>query len=55
MSKHEIDFAGYCVTETEVKPLDKYLRAISEFPTLKSTKDIRAWFGLVRIITNSRR
>ena len=51
-SQREIDFAGFRVTETEVKPLDKYLRAISEFPTPKSTKDIRAWFGLVHQVSH---
>jgi len=51
-AQREIDFAGFRVTETEVRPLDKYLRAISQFPTPKSTKDIRAWFGLVHQVSH---
>ena len=51
-SQREIDFAGFHVTETEVKPLSKYLRAILEFPTPKTTKDIRAWFGLVHQVSH---
>ena len=51
-SQREVDFAGFRVTNTEVKPLDKYLRAILEFPTPKTTKDIRAWFGLVHQVSH---
>ena len=51
-AQREIIFAGFRVTETEVKPLDKYLRAISEFPTPKRTTDIRSWFGLVHQVSH---
>ncbi len=48
----EIDFAGFKITETEVKPLDKYLKAIIEYPTPTKTTDIRAWFGLVNQVSH---
>ena len=51
-SQREVDFAGFRITETEVKPLDKYIRAISEFPTPKRTTDIRSWFGLVHQVSH---
>ena len=51
-SQREIDFAGFRVTDTRVKPLDKYLRAISEFPTPTRTTDIRSWFGLVHQVSH---
>ena len=41
------NFAGFCITPTEIKPLDKYINAIKEFPTPKKLADIRSWFGLV--------
>jgi hypothetical protein len=47
----EITFAVFRVTDTEVKPLDKYLRAILEFPTPTLTTDIRSWFGLVHQVS----
>ena len=50
--QREIDFAGFRITETGVKPLDKYLRAISEFPTPTKTTDIRSWFGLVHQVSH---
>jgi hypothetical protein len=51
-SQREVDFAGFNVTETGIKPLEKYLRAISEFPTPTCTTDIRAWFGLVHQVSH---
>ena len=35
-----------------MKPLDKYIRAISEFPTPTRTTDIRSWFGLVHQVSH---
>ena len=43
----QVDFAGFTITMNEVKPCNKYLRAIQQFPTPKNLTDIRSWFGLV--------
>ena len=43
----EVEFAGFNITNTDVKPCNKYLRAIQNFPTPKNLTDIRSWFGLV--------
>lgn len=51
-AQREIDFAGFKVTETSVKPLEKYLTAIANFPTPKRTTDIRSWFGLVHQVSH---
>ena len=51
-SQREVEFAGFRITETGIQPLEKYLRAISEFPTPKTTTDIRAWFGLVHQVSH---
>ena len=42
----EVDFAGFRITNTEVRPLPKYLDAIKYFPTPINVTDLRAWFGL---------
>ena len=42
-----VNFAGFCITPTEIKPLEKYINAIREFPTPKKLADIRSWFGLI--------
>ena len=43
----EVEFAGFNITKTDVKPCSKYLRSIQDFPTPKNITDIRSWFGLV--------
>ena len=50
--QREIDFAGFRVTEVDVKPLEKYLKAIADFPTPTKTTDIRSWFGLVHQVSS---
>ena len=54
-AQREIDFAGFRVTDNSIKPLDKYLRAIVDFPTPTKTTDIRAWFGLVNHVSHYNR
>lgn len=46
------DFAGFHIAETSIEPLPKYVEAIRSFPTPKSTKDVRSWFGLVNQVSN---
>ena len=46
--QQEITFAGFTITQTGIKPSKSTLQALQEFPTPKSTTDIRSWFGLVR-------
>ena len=47
----EVEFAGFHITNTNVKPGDKFFRAISEFPTPASLTDVRSWFGLVNQVS----
>ena len=49
---HEIDFAGFRVSDEEVKPLPKYLDAIQRFPRPENISDIRSWFGLVNQVSH---
>ena len=48
----EVDFAGFRITATEVKPLPKYLHAIANFPRPATITDVRAWFGLVNQVSH---
>ena len=50
--QREIKFAGFQISDTDVKPLEKYLKAIAEYPTPTKTTDIRAWFGLVNQVSH---
>ena len=48
----EINFAGFKITESEIRPHDKHLKAIRGFPTPTKLTDIRSWFGLVHQVAN---
>ncbi len=40
-------FAGFKITLDSVRPCERYLAAIIDFPTPKNITDIRSWFGLI--------
>ena len=42
-----VNFLGFTVTEDSVKPSDKYLAAIRDFPTPTDMTGVRSWYGLV--------
>ena len=50
--QRQVDFAGFRLGESSIEPLPKFIDAIRSFPTPKSTKDIRSWFGLVNQVAN---
>ena len=52
-AKNRVEFAGFTVTPTEVRPADKFTAAIRDFPTPTSLTDVRAWFGLVNQVSYS--
>ena len=48
-----VDFAGFVISPTEVRPADHFTNAIREFPTPKNLTDVRALFGLVNQVAYS--
>ena len=46
-----VEFAGFEITPSSVRPCRKYLQAIEEFPTPKNITDIHSWFGLVNQVS----
>jgi len=42
-----VDFAGFTITMTDVRPCSRYLEAIHDFPQPRNITDVRSWFGLV--------
>ena len=46
-AQHSVEFAGFRITDDSIKPCEKHLSAIKDFPTPSSLTDIRSWFGLV--------
>jgi len=51
-AERTVDFAGFCVSESSVTPLPKYIDAIRHFPKPSSITDIRSWFGLVNQVAS---
>ena len=51
-AQRSVDFAGFCISESCVEPLPKYLNAIQQFSTPKNIKDIRNLFGLINQVAN---
>ena len=50
--QREVEFAGFLITQDDVKPLPKYLDAIRNFPRPSNISDIRSWFGLVNQVSH---
>ena len=51
-ARREVDFAGFRISEEKIEPLPKFFDAIRNFPSPKSTTDIRSWFGLVNQVAS---
>ena len=45
--RKEVEFAGFVITNDEVKPSPKIMENIANFPVPKTISDVRGWFGLV--------
>ena len=50
-SRPTVEFAGFEVTPTTVRPCPRFLEAIKDFPTPRNITDIRSWFGLVNQVS----
>ena len=46
-----IEFASFEIINDSVRPCQKYLHAIWDFPTPKNITDIRSWFGVVNQVS----
>ena len=45
--KKEVEFAGFVIGNDEIRPSQKILGSITDFPVPKTISEIRGWFGLV--------
>lgn len=46
-----VEFAGFEISPNDVRPSQRYMRAIVDFPTPKNLTDVRSWFGLVNQVS----
>ena len=50
--QRDIEFAGFLITQDDVKPLPKYIDAIANFRRPSNISDARSWFGLVNQVSH---
>ena len=50
-ARNTVEFAGFEITPTTVRPCPRFLQAIQDFPTPGTITDIRSWFGLVNQVS----
>ena len=46
-AQDEVDFLGFTITKTGIRPQEKFLESIRSFPSPTSITDVRSWFGLI--------
>ena len=46
-AKETVEFAGFLITMKGIKPTDRYIEMIRNFPTPASITDILSWYGLI--------
>ena len=46
-----VDFSGFTITMTDVRPCSRYLEAIRYFPEPRNINNVRSWFRLVNQVT----
>lgn len=52
-AKEEVEFAGFMITMSGIRPTDKYIDTILNFPTPRNISDARSWFGLINQVAYS--
>ena len=52
-SREEVDFAGFTVADSDIRPTKRMLATIRDFPKPENLTGARAWFGLVNQVAFS--
>ena len=52
-AKEELQYAGYMVDGTKIRPTDSYLQAIRDFSASQNISDMRSWYGLINQVAYS--
>lgn len=47
----EVDFLGFRITDTGIKPSSSFMDNILSFPSPQSLTDVRSWFGMINQIS----
>ena len=49
-ARETVEFAGFVITSEGIKPTDRYIESIRNFPTPNNISEVRAWFGLINLV-----
>ena len=49
--QQEVDFLGFTITDTGIKPQADFINSIRDFPQPQNITDLRSWYGLVAQIS----
>jgi hypothetical protein len=52
-AKATVEFAAFEITMEGIRPTDKYIKAIRNFPTPIIISEVRSWFGLINQVAYS--
>ena len=52
-AEEEVEFAGFVITMDGIRPTDKYIETIRNFPTPKCITDVRSWYGFINQVAYS--
>ena len=52
-ARETVEFAGFVITTKGIKPTDRYIESIRNFPTPNNISEVRAWFGLINQVAYS--
>lgn len=50
-SEQEVDYLGFRITNTGVKPQEEFLQSIRDFPVPRNLTDIRSWYGMINQVS----
>ena len=50
-AKDEVEYVGFMIGKDGIRPTDKYIEAIKNFPSPTCISEVRSWFGLINQVT----
>ena len=50
-AEEEVEFIGFTITSSGIKPTKKFIKTIMDFPEPASLTDVRAWFGVINQVS----
>ena len=51
----EVSFVGFCITDSEIKPLEKFISVTREFLVPQNITDVKSWLGLINQVRHYNR